>query len=51
MPAPGSLLAGRYRLESRIAAGAVGEVWRAEDLVLGRPVAVKLLREGTRAIR
>jgi serine/threonine protein kinase len=46
MPAPGSLLAGRYRLESRIAAGAVGEVWRAEDLVLGRPVAVKLLREG-----
>jgi serine/threonine-protein kinase len=40
------VLAGRYRLESRIAAGAVGEVWRAEDLVLGRPVAVKLLQEG-----
>jgi len=46
MSAPGLVLAGRYRLESRIAAGAVGEVWRAEDLVLGRPVAVKLLQEG-----
>jgi len=40
------LLAGRYRLESRIAAGAVGEVWRAQDQVLGRPVAVKLLQQG-----
>jgi serine/threonine-protein kinase len=38
------LLAGRYRLESQIAAGGVGEVWRAEDVVLTRPVAVKLLR-------
>jgi Serine/threonine protein kinase len=38
------LLAGRYRLESQIAAGGVGEVWRAEDTVLTRPVAVKLLR-------
>jgi serine/threonine-protein kinase len=46
MSAPGLLLADRYRLESRIAAGAVGEVWRADDLVLGRPVAVKVLQEG-----
>ena len=46
MSAPGLLLARRYRLETRIAAGSVGEVWRAEDLVLGRPVAVKLLQEG-----
>ena len=38
------MLAGRYRLETRIAAGAVGDVWRATDLVLARPVAVKLLR-------
>jgi serine/threonine-protein kinase len=43
MPSP-PLLAGRYRLESQIAAGGVGEVWRAEDTVLTRPVAVKLLR-------
>ena len=35
----------RYRLESRLAAGAVGEVWRAVDLVLDRRVAVKLLRQ------
>ena len=46
MSSPGMLLAGRYRLESRIAAGAVGEVWRAQDQVLGRPVAVKLLQQG-----
>jgi len=37
-------LADRYRLDGRIAAGGVGEVWRATDLVLSRPVAVKLLR-------
>jgi serine/threonine-protein kinase len=40
------VLAGRYRLESRIAAGGTGEVWRAGDLVLGRAVAVKLLQQG-----
>jgi len=38
------VLAGRYRMEGRIAVGGVGEVWRATDLVLARPVAVKLLR-------
>jgi len=38
------MLAGRYRLESRIAGGSVGEVWRGRDEVLARPVAVKLLR-------
>ena len=34
----------RYRLEGRIATGGMGEVWRATDTVLGRPVAVKLLK-------
>src|SRR5215470_20154065 len=37
------VLAARYRLVSRIASGGMGEVWRAVDLVLDRPVAVKLL--------
>jgi serine/threonine-protein kinase len=38
------MVAGRYRLDDRIAVGGMGEVWRAVDTVLGRPVAVKLLR-------
>ncbi len=37
-------LAGRYHLEELIAVGGMGEVWRAVDQVLARPVAVKLLR-------
>ena len=43
---PGRLLEGRYRLGDRIATGGMGEVWRARDLVLDRPVAVKMLRPG-----
>ena len=34
----------RYRLESRIATGGMGVVWRATDTVLGREVAVKILK-------
>jgi eukaryotic-like serine/threonine-protein kinase len=40
----GLVLDARYRLDERIAAGSVGQVWRAADLLLERPVAVKLLR-------
>jgi serine/threonine-protein kinase len=39
----GMLLGNRYRLSERIATGGMGQVWRATDELLGRPVAVKLL--------
>jgi serine/threonine-protein kinase len=41
---PGSLLAGRYRLGSRIATGGMGEVWQATDQLLDRQVAAKLVK-------
>ncbi len=37
------VVAGRYRIVGRIAAGGMGEVFRAHDGVLGREVAVKVL--------
>ena len=37
------LIAGRYRLNTTIGRGAMGEVWQAYDEMVGRPVAVKLL--------
>ncbi|MEQ4210087.1 serine/threonine-protein kinase [Actinopolymorpha sp. B9G3] len=37
---------GRYRLDELLSRGGMGEVWRAFDTTLGRPVAVKLLRAG-----
>jgi eukaryotic-like serine/threonine-protein kinase len=37
------VIAGRYRLEQRVGAGAMSEVWSATDVELDRKVAVKLL--------
>ncbi len=43
MALAGTVLGGRYVLDERIGNGGYGEVWRATDTVLSRPVAVKLL--------
>jgi serine/threonine-protein kinase len=40
-----SEVAGRYRLDSRLGAGGMSTVFKAQDTVLERPVAVKLLAE------
>lgn len=42
-PNPGDLLADRFRLLSKLGAGAMGEVWVAEQLPLERRVAIKLM--------
>lgn len=41
---PGLALGDRYELVSRIAVGGMGEVWEASDRVIGRNVAVKILK-------
>jgi len=43
----GDVLRGRYRLDSQIGRGGMGVVYRATDLELHRPVAVKVISENS----
>jgi serine/threonine-protein kinase len=42
---PGSLIADKYRIEKLIGVGGMGIVWKATQLDLERPVAIKIVRE------
>ncbi|CAN5170243.1 hypothetical protein BH11ACT4_BH11ACT4_09400 [soil metagenome] len=44
-PTSGLTFGGRYQLTSRVAIGGMGEVWQATDLVIGRTVAIKILKD------
>jgi hypothetical protein len=43
---PATMIAERYRLDRLLGRGGFGEVWEAEDVLSGAPVAVKLLGGG-----
>ena len=43
-PEAGNLFGGRYRLLAKIATGGMGEVWSAQDEVILRKVAIKILK-------
>ena len=43
-PLAGKVIDGRYRIDDRVGGGGMGEVYRAQQLSMGREVAVKVLR-------
>ena len=43
----GDVFAGRYRMIARVGRGGMGDVWRADDLTLKTPVALKLIRSAS----
>jgi eukaryotic-like serine/threonine-protein kinase len=49
--APGFVFAMRYRMVTRLGRGGMGDVWRADDLMLETPVALKLIRSTSQAGR
>jgi len=49
--APGFVFGMRYRMVTRLGKGGMGDVWRADDLMLETPVALKLIRSTSQAGR
>ncbi|HEX3480595.1 MAG TPA: protein kinase [Kofleriaceae bacterium] len=43
--APGAVIAARYRLIRRVGEGGMGVIWAADDLVTGRPTALKRIKD------
>ena len=43
----GDVFAGRYRMIARVGRGGMGDVWRADDLILGTPIALKLIHSAS----
>ncbi len=46
---PGTIVANRYRISRPLGRGGMGEVFAAEHIRTGRPVAIKLLRQDSKA--